>query len=113
MPSRKAQTFEEKINAILRYEEYACAGWKEKERFLPKFAYLADEELERLLQLGQEIEAYAASVAKSLYSFGEVPTAATSGRVETLAAAIREKYPYLDSVRVDRLTAQSAYNALT
>lgn len=112
MTSKKAKTFEEKINAILRYEEYACA-WRKKERFLPKFAYLADDELESLLQLGQEIERYAAGVAKSLFAFGELPTAEDNGRVETLAAAIREKYPYLDAVRVDRLTAQSAYNAIT
>jgi hypothetical protein len=113
MASKKAKTFAEKINAILRYEEYACAGWQNKARFLPKFAYLADDELETLLQLGQEIERYAASIAKSLFTFGELPTAEDNGRVETLAAAIREKYPYLDAVRVDRLTAQSAYNALT
>jgi hypothetical protein len=113
MSSRKAKTFEEKINAILRYEEYACAGWKNKARFLPKFAYLPEDELERLLQLGQEIERYAAGVAKSLYSFGEVPTEKDNRRVETLAAAIHEQYPYLDAERVKRLTAQSAYNALT
>ncbi len=113
MTTRQAKTFEEKINAILRYEEYAYAGWSNKARFLPKFAYLADDELETLLRLGQEIEHYAAGVAKSLFSFGELPTAETSGKVETLAAAIREKYPYLDAERVKRLTAQSAYNTIT
>lgn len=112
MTSRKAKTFEEKINAIVRYEEYACAGWN-KARFLPKFAYLGDDELEALLRLGQEIEHYAAGVTKSLFSFGEPPTAEDNGRVETLAATIREMYPYLDAERVKRLTAQSAYNTIT
>ncbi len=113
MTSKKAKTVEEKINAILRYEEHTGAGWNNKARFLPKFAYLADDELETLLQLGQEIERYAAGVAKSLFTFGELPTAEDNGRVEALATAIREKYPYLDAERVKRLTAQSAYNALT
>lgn len=113
MTSRKAKIFEEKINAISRYEDYAYAGWNHKERFLPKFAYLADDELEMLLRLGQEIDRYAADVAKSLFSFGELPTAETSGKVEALAAAIREKYPYLDAERVKRLATQSAYNAIT
>jgi hypothetical protein len=83
MPSKKAKAFEEKINATLRYKEYACTGWQNKARFLPKFAYLADDELETLLQLGQEIERYAASVAKSLFTFGELLTAEDNGRVET------------------------------
>jgi hypothetical protein len=113
MTSRKAKTFEEKLNAILRYKEYTYAGWMDTARFLPKFAYLADDELEMLLRLGQEIEQYAASVAKRVFSFGELPTAQTTVKVETLAAAIRERYPYLDAERVKRLTAQSAYNTIT
>lgn len=110
MTSKKPKTFEEKVNAILRYEEYTYS-W-DKARFLPKFAHLADDELESLLRLGQEIEQYAAEVAHSLFSFGELLTAKDEGRIEALSGAIREKYPYLDTIRADRLTASAAYNAV-
>jgi hypothetical protein len=112
MTSRKAKTFEEKINAILQYEEYTGRRWQ-KARFLPKFAYLADDELEALLRLGQEIERYAISIAETLFSNGEALTEEDRGRFDTLKAAIREKYPYLDAVRVQRLTAQTAYYVIT
>lgn len=110
MAGGKARTFEEKINAVLRYSEY-LGSW-EKARFLPKFAYLADEELEALLWLGREIEAHASTVAGGLFWFGEVLTAEDQWKLERLRAAIRERYPYLDAIRVERLAARAAFYAV-
>jgi hypothetical protein len=111
MTAKKAKTFEEKINAIFRYEEYTQAWWK-KERFLSRFGYVPNDELESLLQLGQEIEQYAAELAHSLFTFGELLPEKDGARIDALTAAIREKYHYLDPERVNCLAARSTYNAV-
>jgi hypothetical protein len=104
-----ARTFEEKVNMVLRYNAYSCALW-EKERFLPRFAYLPDDELESLLHLGQEIEQYALAEAQSLTLFGNRMPTKEDG--ERLSMAIAEKYPYLEKKVVFGLTNQAIYNAI-
>ena len=105
MTSRNPQTFEEKINAILKHREHTHR-WS-KPRFLPKFAYLPDEELESLLQLGREIEQYACEVAKAArpdYVLQE-----GDGRLPAISKAISSRYAYLDAERARRLTGRAIY----
>ncbi len=110
MTTRQAKTFEDKINAILRYNDYTYS-W-DKAKFLLKFAYLADDELEKLLGLTHEIERYAWDVAGSLFSFGHVFTAEDAAKIGALEATVRERYPYLEHIRLGRLVASTAYYAV-
>lgn len=110
MTSKKPKTFEEKVNAIIKYYEYK--HWWNKKEFLPKFAYLADDELESLLQLGREIEQYAQKVAQEHFPSDGNPIPTGDSRIEIVRTAIRDKYPYLDDTRIERLTGRSIYYAV-
>lgn len=110
MGTKKAVTFEEKINAVMRYYEYV--QWYDHAHFLPKFKYLPAGELDTLLSLGSEIEDFARVQATEIAAHFDLVAHPDGDWVAQLEAAIFKRYPFLDAIRVHRLAARSAYYAI-
>jgi len=100
MTSRKLRTFEEKVNGFLKYSIYAGSWYKPK--YLKKYAYLSEAEIDELIAKCREIEYFAIDLAKQL-SFNEQIW--NSGRLtneikDYMEPLIRARYPYLEPMRV-------------